>query len=180
MRTLTRAVLALLFVLLVAAQHSVASFIERHYHFNPAAVATDKTIPSTPRAAVYSIHRGTGPTRVGEGELISTSLDQYGAVRLIVRCHDDRSPVDSLGFRVFFVGGALPTGCSLPTRVLLPSAVIPRDSTGLAACLIGFSWDDGAVDAQGPFAFDVVVTTVDKGGNDSDPSEPVRVADAGK
>ena len=131
--------------------------------------ASDRKPPSPPAIAILGIVRGHGPR--GKYAL---STDGLGGIAFRVSSRDDRTFSRNLGYRIVSTGGALPHGFRLPDWAVRSSQI---DSTGVGS--IPIAWNDGASDVQELFDFRVVAIAVDLAGNESSPSETLRVAHPG-
>ncbi|HET6463905.1 MAG TPA: hypothetical protein VFH33_08910, partial [Candidatus Krumholzibacteria bacterium] len=79
---------------------------------------------------------------------------------------DDRTLADSLRYRIHYVDGDLPFGFTLrPTYVAWNG--------------LNIYWDDGLTWEQEPFSFRLYVTSIDRAGNESKPSNIVSIAHDG-
>lgn len=98
----------------------------------------------------------------------ATSCDDLGRVELVVTPGgDDRTPAESLGYRLVLVDGRLPRGASLPS-----------EPVRLANGRLRIVWIDGASDDQESLSFTLSLIPIDLAGNEGPPTE-VRVRDAG-
>jgi hypothetical protein len=138
------------------------------HQIDPSHRASDRKPPSPPTLSVLAIARGHGPRRH------ALSIDHLGGVQFRVISKDDRTFSRNLGYRIVSTGGTLPNGFRLPAWAVRASRF---DSTGVGS--ISIAWNDGAADVQEPFDFRIIAIAVDLGGNESSPSETLRVAHPG-
>jgi hypothetical protein len=127
----------------------------------------DHVPPMAPTVRLVGIERGYGA--YGNGEiLVSDSESREGGVSLYVRGTDNRTPSDSLRYRLRLADGDLPHGFTLPLR-----------ETQVNGGRLRLSWSDGKSWTQEPFSFRLTVTAIDLAGNEGAPSEAIVVAHDG-
>jgi len=126
--------------------------------------------PSAPSHISTEISRGVGPETSGCGTQSASSCDGIGSISLrLSPSTDDRTPAEKLGYRTILVAGTPPWGSAVSDV-----AVLMRGET------LGFHWIDDADDDQEAFDFTVVIVAVDAAGNESDPSEEIRIRHGGR
>jgi len=138
-----------------------------------AALHLDHKAPSPPVATVRHIWRGFGMWSTGGDGWIDASNSSSGGASLDIQgAVDDRTPVDSLRYRIRYVGGDLPYGMILDCNTAAPMLwTRPR--------LFDIRWSDGKTWTQEPFSFRVSLTAVDLVGNESKPSKPIVIEEDG-
>jgi hypothetical protein len=130
--------------------------------------------PDQPRDIHYSIKRGQAPQNKG-CSVESSSCDDIGSIELEFPTPGDAdSTADEIGYEVTVVAGTLPDGAALSN---LPRAGF-RDSGQASPTRVWLHWADGASDEQESLDLTVTITAVDRDGNRSPASEPVRISDA--
>ena len=132
----------------------------------------DKKPPAAVEASVVSVKRGRGPVAAGNGLMSASSCDDLGfiTVRIDDLPGDDRTPDISLGYLVIPAGGTWPKTHSFPEKAV----------RGLEeGSEISLAWIDGATDEQEAIEFAFSIVVVDLAGNQSEPSDPIWVRDAG-
>lgn len=158
----------LAFVLL-AAPALPCSFVSIPHEVDERERELDHSPPPSPDAALVDLRRGKGPTVGEDGSVSVSSCDDLGWISLRVEvARDDRTPDDELGYLVRHVDGDLPEGMRLSENAV-------RHPSGQLV----LHWIDGASDQQEPIDFAVSVVVVDLAGNESEPSEPVRIRHQG-
>lgn len=112
--------------------------------------------PQPPRDLAYTVTRGKGP----KGGAAST-CDDLGIVKITLT-----PPAGDVGFVVEQIAGTLPDGVALtPTPVRLAGLQI--------------IWTDGATDAQERLDFTIRLASIDRAGQQSAWSAPLRITDSG-
>lgn len=134
--------------------------------------ACDRTRPERPRGSLVRVVRGRGPIHREDGTMSRSTCDVFGTVvlRFGSQPKDDRSPADMLGYRIVHRGGVLPERFEIGPA---PERLAP----GFDELFI--HWMDGATDEQEPIEFALSIVVVDRAGNESLPSEPIRVRHSG-
>jgi hypothetical protein len=150
--------------LLLAAPLLPCSIAVEPHEIDPAERAVDVTPPAAPAGEVDRIVRGKGAVRAPDGSIQGTSCDDIGMItfRIVTPAADDRTPPERLGYRITLAEGTLPEGLELP-------------STAFRQPML--HWIDGATDDQEPIDFSVRIVAVDRAGNESAPSAPIRIRD---
>ena len=127
--------------------------------------------------SMMTIHRAGAPDSLVEIETVSAEGDGSGVLVLAVRGHDDRTPVDSLGWRVRVAAGAWPG---------LTQSIVGVDqfqSVSEGWYQLSLSWKDwtpGQPDHCCPLHAGLLVTCFDKAGNESEPSDTLWVNSPGR
>lgn len=127
----------------------------------------DHVPPVAPSVRLVGVERGYGA--YGNGEILaSDSESREGGISLYLTGTDDRTPSDSLRYRLRFVDGDLPHGFTLSHR-----------ATRVNDGRIRLSWSDGKSWTQEPFSFRLAATAIDLAGNEGAPSDAILVAHDG-
>jgi hypothetical protein len=148
--------------------HACEMAVPEEHEVDPAQVGVDVTPPDPP-VVTTGVTRSYGPRSSGCTESAS-SCDGFGSIEFIINDpHDDRTPAESLGYKIELVGGKAPPGLHVPDK--------PLRAFGGENLFIHFS-DPGPDDQE---HFDAVfkVTAVDLAGNESEPSAAVHATHAG-
>jgi D-alanyl-D-alanine carboxypeptidase len=140
-------------------------------------VGVDKTPPARPAFTVRKIRRGVGPRHMADGTTTSTSADNFASVEFVVETSDDRSKAFEIGYRTTLVAGSLPEGLQLPKEAY--RALGCGGVGNFKDCLFFLHWLEDSIDFQTPFDFTITAIAIDKAGNMSEPSEPIRVTHEG-
>jgi hypothetical protein len=139
----------------------------REFTLDPADTAA---APGAVGDVTYTIERGKGPRSEGCGKSSVSSCDDLGFVTLHFGSSPDAATdPTAVGYRVRFVGGALPDDLSVSDAPLLAP-------TGM----IHLVWIDGASDDQEPIDFSLAITPVAKNGSEGPTSPPVHIRDDGR
>ncbi len=134
--------------------------------------AVDSLPPSAPVLRLENIWRGHGAVQIGD-LMVENAEGRFGSISLSVfGAKDDRTAEDSLGYRFRHVSGELPRGLALPPKTYF--ARIVRTEKRL-----WFYWDDDATWDQDSIVFKIAVIAVDRGGNESPPSNVVEITHNG-
>ena len=145
---------------------------EKHA-IDPSERKVDTQPPAQIVAKVTKISRGQGP-RLRDQGIGPSSCDDVGFVEIeLTRFEDDRTPPDLLGYRIGPAIGVLPN--SPPAH----STDVYRLIRGQKPVVV-LVWIDHGSDEQEPFDFTVSLTAVDRAGNESVASAPVRIAHPGR
>jgi hypothetical protein len=146
----------------------------RPFKIVPAEQKFDSLPPSAPLLELAGISRGHGEAEVNsEGLYLWDPQKRTGTISLRVSgAVDDRTPADSLGYKIVHVSGELPYNMLLPSQSYLALKL----TTG--KCLYIY-WDDDPIWEQDAFAFEIAVVTFDWAGNESPRSNIVRVTHDG-
>lgn len=125
------------------------------HELDPQEQQVDSTAPGAVEVLAVDIHRGQGPDCSGLGQQSANSTDDTGTLAIsIAPPADDRTPVESMGYRIELLAGEAPAG-------LLPDIDI-RATDGDRILL---HWVDGRHDDQEPLDFSLGIRAVDLGGN---------------
>ena len=127
----------------------------------------DHVPPPPPAVHVDRITRGRNPDRrISDRVWTWTEDADRGTIAIAVRDGGDRTPAIDFGYRMRLVAGALPEGLELPPPVLaLPGGPGTKR-------IIGLHWLDWRSDQPVhccAFRFALLVTCLDRGGNESAP-----------
>ena len=137
------------------------------HRLNAAEIGIDVHAPDTVDHTSVLITRGRGPVCVN-GACASTSCDDKGIVSLqFSPASDDRTSLESMGYRAVLLEGSLPDTLSLSEN-----AVLGPERLNLL-------WIDGATAEQEPLDFTLGLIAIDLAGNESALAE-VRVVDDGR
>ena len=128
-----------------------------------------------PSPGVLEHGRGNREHLVGlsrQGATRYAGCPQSSARIAVTRVRDRGTPESELGIKWRVIGGP-----SVPSR-LRP---VPPFGWRLMNGVLEIEWDDEPGDPcnLSPVAFDVVLITVDRAGNESRPSRPIRIAHPG-
>ena len=112
------------------------------------------------------------------GGYVTLDYPWEGRIHFTVSGGDDRTPDERLGYRVRVTGGLLPGGFKAPSEPVCGWTAL--DSTGISRTS-GFTltWKDEAPYNAMPFKFGVVVSCLDRAGNESAPSDTFIVTHVG-
>jgi len=163
------AILGGFFILLIAVSLSWAMLAGlSKFRIIASEMAIDSIPPTAPKLRIEDIHRGYGDIQLDSFK-VNAPESRFGSIGLIVSgAKDDRTPADSLGYRFIHISGKLPIGFSLPNATYLAHIVGEEKH-------LWIYWDDGSTWNQDPIDFQIAVVAVDRGGNESPPSNAVRV-----
>ncbi len=161
---------AALAILLAWSPPAAACFAGATPHeLDPQEQQLDSSAPGAVEVLAVDIHRGQGPDCSGLGQQSSLSTDDTGTLAItIAPPADDRTPVESMGYRIEQQAGEAPAG-------LLPEVDI-RAADGDRILL---HWNDGSRDDQEPLDFSLGIRAVDLGGNLGDRTDAVEVRHPG-
>ncbi len=146
---------------ILASPAAACSLVHIPHNLDPSEQGVDLEPPTLAGAKVLQIVRG-----IGHGATPFSSCDDIGLITIEVDSKDDRTPPDKLGYRVTVIGGVLPDGF----------APISGDRRAIGKNKLSLVWVDGASNAQEYFDFTVEIIAIDLAGNESTPSEPLRIA----
>lgn len=142
------------------------------HEIDPAEQAIDKEPPGRVETVGVSVTRGKGPEGSGCTRRGSSSCDDIGWITLIpAPPSDNRTPKEELGYRLRFIGGRLPDGLRIPDDARRLDQGEPPS--------LGLRWIDGSTDDQEDFDFTVMLTAIDKAGNEGPESAPIRIHHGG-
>jgi hypothetical protein len=146
----------------------------------------DSLPPSRPSVRLVAIHRAGGERlfyekvpRAGMPDTLmllmerSSSADQ-GYLKMLVRGRDERTLPERLGWRARVVAGALPNLVGIP----VPSVGYRREDATPGWCTLYLNWKDWAEeqgDHRDSLHAGIVLTCLDRAGNESEPSDTVWV-----
>jgi hypothetical protein len=125
------------------------------HELDPQEQQLDSSAPGAVEVLAVDIHRGQGPDCSGLGQQSSLSTDDTGTLAIrIAPPADDRTPAESMGYRIELLSGEAPAG-------LLPDV----DIRAFEADRILLHWVDGRRDDQEPLDFSLSIRAIDLGGN---------------
>lgn len=137
---------------------------------DPSERRVDHAPPRAPVVSLNEIWRGVGPVAANGGVWGAPSTGEWGSMQLTISgASDDRTPQRGIGYRFHYVDGKLPRD-----YVVTDEAYLLQSSDHLS-----IGWNDSAIWDQESFLFRMVVTAVDRAGNESAPSNVVIVAHDG-
>ncbi len=147
----------------------------------------DSVPPSRPSVKLIAIHRAVGiryvhvrVPRTGMPDTLVLGVEQsssadVGVLELLVQAHDDHASLDRFGWRARCVAGTLPDLDNIPVpdaqyhrSVAAPEADPPGWAT------LGLWWKDwtpGMGDHRDSLHAGIVITCLDRAGNESEPSD---------
>jgi hypothetical protein len=151
----------------------------------------DSVPPSRPSVKLAAIHRAKGSRfvyvtvpRAGLPDTVILAVEQSssaddGILQLLVRAHDDHALQDRLGWRARCVAGKLPGLDDIP----LPGVeyyrhMDPSEAGPPGWSTVYFAWKDwtpGMGDARDSLHAGIVITCLDRVGNESEPSDTLWV-----
>ena len=147
----------------------------------------DSVPPSRPSVKLAEIYRAKGSRfvyvtvpRAGLPDTVIQAVEQSssaddGILLLLVRAHDDRALQDRLGWRAQCVAGKLPGLVSIPVpgagyhRHLTPSEVGPPGWS--TVYFVWKDWTPAMGDARDSLHAGIVITCLDRAGNESERSD---------
>jgi hypothetical protein len=147
--------------------HAIVEVAAR-FHPRESERLVDRTPPLPPNISVSGIWRGEGHVQIGE--FVRAPSEHHGSIDIEVNgASDDRTPSDSLGYRLHYVDGALPDDCQVPGEAYLPFVSLRWGRT------YSLGWQDGKTWDQEAFSFRAYVTSMDWAGNESVPSDTILI-----
>lgn len=146
--------------------------INTPHELDPTEQELDHNPPGAVDVLEVRVHRGQGSERVGCAGWAWIEDQGVGHVSIrVAPPADDRTPAESLGYRVELVSGQAPEG-------LLPGFDI-RAYVGADGVWLFLDWSDGETDEQEPLDFELRLRAVDLGGNLGEAAQPIVVNDPG-